>query len=91
MSNPTLNPAVMTVHCNRCLAEIPEGQGPSEYGRPSVGVTANGDLVIWCVRHDELISIHKQGEIDAAFRAVVNRPCSGCGEVHSYEDKEMLH
>jgi hypothetical protein len=74
------------------LEQIPENVSPAEFLRVSVGVTANGDLVVWCVRHDEPITMHKQGQIDADLLAIVNEPCAGCGGLHTHEGKkEKLH
>lgn len=90
-TKPSLNPSVMTVYCQQCIAELPEGQLPAEYARPAVGITATADLVVWCLRHDEPIAIHKQGQIDSDLLAVITQPCIGCGEIHTKEDKERVH
>lgn len=87
----SLNPSVMTVHCEQCLSELPEGQSPGDYARQQIGLTETADLVVWCMRHDSPIAMHKQGQIDSDLLAVVNKPCAGCGKVHAKEDKEMRH
>lgn len=90
-TKPSLNPSVMSVHCEQCLAELPEGQSPSDYSRQQIGITATADLVVWCMRHDSPVAMHKQGQIDSDLLAVINQPCVGCGKVHAQVDKEKLH
>lgn len=89
-TKPSLNPAVMSVHCQQCLSELPADQSPGDYSRQQVGITADGDLVVWCTRHDAPVAMHKQGQIDSDLLAVVNEPCVGCGKAHARE-KEQLH
>ena len=90
-TNPSLNPSVLTFHCEQCLAELTEGQSPGDYARQLLGITATADLVVWCMRHDTPIAMHKQGQIDSDLLAVVSKPCAGCGKLHSKEEKEKLH
>jgi hypothetical protein len=40
------------LHCAKCLREKPSGQSPAEWARLNVGLTARGDVQVWCTRHD---------------------------------------
>jgi hypothetical protein len=46
------NEISMFFHCKQCLAEIPPNTSHEEYARLSVGITPEGDIQVWCVRHD---------------------------------------
>lgn len=42
----------MFCHCRQCMAEKPKGTSPSDWSRVEVGVTADGSVQVWCLRHD---------------------------------------
>ncbi len=45
-------------HCRRCLDEEPHDQTPRQWARLEVGKTDNGEMQVWCVRHDiEVIKV----------------------------------
>jgi hypothetical protein len=39
-------------HCGKCLEELPDGVSPKEYARTQVGLTDDGQIQIWCNRHN---------------------------------------
>lgn len=86
----TLNPATMFMHCAMCLDETPHDQTPAEYARIAVGLSDNGDFVIWCVRHDVEVQIFEQGKVDEALAEVMGVSCGGCGCKHG-DKKESGH
>jgi hypothetical protein len=74
------------------MQELPEGTDPLEYGRVSAGITLNGDLIIWCERHDAPINMFTNGQIDKQLKETADEPCDGCGEPHSKHYKtEVTH
>lgn len=51
-------PITIFFHCKKCLDELPKDQSPKDYARVQVGIDGNQDeLVIWCNRHDEPITV----------------------------------
>ena len=40
------------LHCATCLKELPKGESPASYARLEVGITDQGNVLIWCLRHD---------------------------------------
>ncbi len=44
---------IVYMHCERCLEERPESQSPSEFARLEVGFNRDGDVQVWCTRHDQ--------------------------------------
>jgi hypothetical protein len=63
MSTPTENKKISQddfdilafLHCKQCLEEVPVGQSPAEFARVNVFLANPEGIVLWCVRHDELI------------------------------------
>lgn len=41
-------------HCRECIAELPQGIAPREWGQLEIGFTPKG-LQVWCRRHDQEI------------------------------------
>lgn len=50
------NPVKVFLNCRKCLEELPVGQSPKSYARTQTGITNDGDIVIWCNRHEELVA-----------------------------------
>jgi len=40
------------VHCRRCLMELPAGASPRDHVRLEAGITPDGVIKIFCVRHE---------------------------------------
>ena len=40
------------IHCGRCLDDIPKGMSPRDYVNNEVGILPNGDIQVWCIRHE---------------------------------------
>jgi hypothetical protein len=43
---------VSFLNCGRCLQEKPSDVSPSEWARLNVGLTPDGSVQVWCVRHN---------------------------------------
>lgn len=41
------------LHCRDCIAELPVGVSPREWMRFEFGTNAEGNLEVWCVRHEK--------------------------------------
>ncbi len=48
---PNTNEIVQFFHCGLCLAELPRGTSPREYGSLEIGFTPLG-IQVWCKRHE---------------------------------------
>lgn len=65
-------------HCSHCLEERGE---PSIY----VGASPEGDLIVWCARHNAPIVVMPNGTVAKELRDVAGFECE-CGN-----HKETLH
>lgn len=45
------------IHCSLCLNEKPESVSAREYAHNEVGILKNGDIQVWCVRHEKNVVI----------------------------------
>jgi len=45
------------IHCGLCVKERPETISPREYAHNEVGILRNGDIQVWCIRHEKNIVI----------------------------------
>lgn len=65
------------LHCKKCLEELPQGESPASYSRLEVGVTDEGNVLVWCQRHDlEVATLTPEIISDIAE----NPRCSACEE-----------
>ena len=46
------------IHCSKCIDSIPNGVSPREFANNEVGFLENGDMQVWCVRHEENIVLY---------------------------------
>lgn len=47
--------------CLRCMRDKPGNESMEKWARLNVGVTASGDVQVWCVRHRlEVVTIHRE-------------------------------
>jgi hypothetical protein len=52
-AKPTRKCDIVTFfHCGRCLQERPANITPAEWARLGVGLTPDGSIQVWCVRHN---------------------------------------
>ena len=61
------NPSKLYRHCLKCLDEIQDipNISPREYVHLEIGITENDTLMVWCVRHEEMVSEYSyDGVID---------------------------
>ncbi len=52
MHDSEVNQISLYFHCGKCLDEVPDGQSAREWARLEVGTTDDGQVQVWCVRHD---------------------------------------
>lgn len=79
---------IMYLHCSRCLEQVPEETSPAEYARLSIGVNECGDLIVWCVRHNELVRHFENASIGEELFGAASSECN-CG--HQDCEKETTH
>lgn len=48
----TPNAITAYFNCGKCLKELPANTSPAEYANTQMGITNNGQLQVWCNRHD---------------------------------------
>lgn len=78
---------VAYMHCSLCLSECSNLHvAPSDYSRISVGTSPEGDLVVWCNRHNTLVIQLPNSEIAEELFKVASADCD-CGR----HGKETTH
>ena len=45
------------IHCALCIKEMPNTLSPREWINVEVGIIKNGDIQVWCIRHEKNIAI----------------------------------
>ena len=45
------------MHCSLCISELPPETSPREYAHNEVGILRNGDIQVWCIRHEKNVVI----------------------------------
>jgi hypothetical protein len=45
------------IHCSLCIKEKPETVSPREWTNNEVGILLNGDIQVWCIRHEKNVGI----------------------------------
>lgn len=73
------------LQCARCLDELPLGVAPRDWARLNFGITKDGAMQLWCVRHDcnvDIIGTNKRSGIDYGDEMQTVK-CSCCGEERS--------
>ena len=45
------------MHCSLCISELPPETSPREYAHNEVGILPNGDIQVWCIRHEKNVVI----------------------------------
>ncbi len=48
--------AVRFLHCARCVQSRPPSKSAADNARLQVGITPEGELEVWCLRHDMLVA-----------------------------------
>jgi len=49
------NDCVAFAHCEHCISDKPSGVSPAQWARLAVGFTADGNVLVWCERHDCMV------------------------------------
>lgn len=55
------------VHCSLCIEEKPESVSPREYAHNEVGILKNGDIQVWCIRHEKNVVIFDMEKNELIF------------------------
>ena len=50
--------------CTQCLADMPEDETPKNWARQQVSLTKEGNLQVWCTRHNVNIDLIKWELVD---------------------------
>lgn len=50
------NPIKMFFHCKHCVLEKPHGVSPNEFQDMAAGIDRDRNVIIWCNRHEEIIT-----------------------------------
>ena len=45
------------IHCSLCIEQKPETVSPREWTNLEVGILLNGDIQVWCIRHEKNVAI----------------------------------
>jgi hypothetical protein len=51
------NQIVGYMNCGFCQDELPDDQSPEEYSWVQAGVTSDGRVQVWCIRHQATIAL----------------------------------
>ncbi len=51
------NQIVGYMNCGFCQDELPDDLSPEEYSWVQAGVTADGHIQVWCIRHSATVAI----------------------------------
>jgi len=44
------------LHCVECVRQKPDGQSMAMWARPQIGLLPNGDIRVWCGRHNQIVT-----------------------------------
>lgn len=71
------NPINLYLHCFDCIKEKLSTISAQEWSRLEVGVTKQGELVVWCIRHDKQVANLGVSELT---RHMATAQCAECEE-----------
>lgn len=69
----------MFLHCGMCMDELPDDKTPADYAEYHAGLTEDGDIEIWCKRHQAII-------IRYALKDPPEQFCCMCGDPNCGKD-----
>jgi len=70
-------------HCIDCIEELPAHVSARDYSHISVGVTNQGDLIVWCDRHDQQILKIDNETVQKELQEAGMSACPHCGETET--------
>ena len=77
------------IHCSLCIEEMPENISPRMYAHNEVGILINGDIQVWCVRHEKNVVIFDMEKssmmIDPDVEPVELGECDECNDQRKLE------
>ena len=88
-------------HCRQCVEQLPHGESPGSWSHLSVGIMANGNLKVWCVRHGmDVAEFAPPGSVQRVTMSVYRRADAGldivmvhtginCGDAKMPRDAEV--
>lgn len=63
---------LLYLHCKKCLQEKPSNISPAQYQQTQSGISPEGNLIVWCLRHDILVCLLSGSE---SMRQLVGAGC----------------
>lgn len=72
----------MYFHCRKCVAAKPPDTTPRDWARTEMGVSPEGDLIVWCIRHEGLIARLSNATLSQTLRGFTSSQCEGPHESH---------
>lgn len=66
------------LHCKKCLNELPVGMSPKEYSKQQSGITPDGEIIVWCNRHNCDVARFVLDE--AEMEQFEGATCPGCND-----------
>lgn len=58
------NPITMFFHCKQCILDIGPDMSPGEYQDMTAGIDSDRNVIIWCNRHETIITLVKPERSD---------------------------
>lgn len=74
------------MHCVMCLNDMPSHLTPQIYAKLAVGVSPEGDLIVWCLRHDTPVTRMPNDKVADELMLAAHSECD-CGR----HKKETRH
>ncbi len=70
------------IHCLLCVEELPDGISPRMYAHNEVGILINGDIQVWCIRHEKNVVIFDMEKSSMMIDPDIDEPVmlGECGE-----------
>lgn len=63
-------------NCKECYKELPRGKSMAQYSQQQTYLTIDGEIAVWCKRHDRLIgNVTTNGRVPDA---ILNSACACC-------------
>lgn len=80
-----MNHGIKFLQCESCEKDAPRGVSLKDHARLCVAVTAEGHLLVECIRHSEVVAFIKNEDLAQTLRGVASHDCT-CAD-----HKETLH
>lgn len=77
-----MNNIRLFLHCAECVKALPNGESISDWARLEVGLKTDGNIEVWCTRHDRLVCNVPTDQNYKDKMMHVNCGHEGCNGVH---------